>query len=159
MRHQLQIKNLATLTFIIGILLIIGMSFNTLLAQSTDPALESASTEEDANLSEIDWDEEETSEGGEEAGLSGMNWDEEGESSGEDSSYEAEIKVLEAQDKMVLIKGFLFFSLYILGGVFTAYYTRDRKLAVQYPPELLILLHTFWPLEWLCLTFAGKKVR
>jgi hypothetical protein len=160
MRHKLQKKYLNSFLLILSMLLLIGISFNSLIAQTT----ESASVNEDSNqsqdLSQINWDEEESSEEGGDNGLAGMNFDEEGESSEEDNDYQdKEIKAEEAREKIILIKGFLFFSLYILGGILTAYFTRDRKVAVQYPPELLILLHTFWPIAWIFLMFAGKKVR
>jgi hypothetical protein len=158
MRHKLQKKYLGTLILILGTFLLIGISFNTLIAQSSD----NTSTEADQNLSQIDWDEEETSEENGEEGLAGMNWDDDeatAEEASEEEAYNRDIKAEEALEKMILIKGFLFFIFYILGGILTAYFTRDRKLSVSYPPELLILLHTFWPVELVCLTFAGKKVR
>ena len=158
MRHKLQKKYLGTLILILGTFLLIGISFNTLIAQSSD----NTSTEADQNLSQIDWDEEETSEENGEEGLAGMNWDDDEateEEAFEEEAYNRDIRAEEALEKMILIKGFLFFIFYILGGILTAYFTRDRKLSVSYPPELLILLHTFWPVELVCLTFAGKKVR
>jgi hypothetical protein len=163
MRHKLQKKYLGTLILILGTFLLIGISFNTLIAQSSDKTTsKSTSTEAGENLSQIDWDEEETSEENGEEGLAGMNWDDDeatAEEASEEEAYNLDIKAEEALEKMILIKGFLFFIFYILGGILTAYFTRDRKLSVSYPPELLILLHTFWPIELLCLTFAGKKVR
>lgn len=97
---------------------------------------------------------------------SGMSWeDEEGENTGDkvDDSFmtmtKAEEKDLATKETRIHFFGFILFIGYILGGVLTGYFSRNRKLAINYPPELLILLHTVWPLEWLFLTFAGKKVR
>ena len=160
MRQTLQKKYLANILLILSILLLIGISYNTLIAQTTESTVVNEDSNQSEGLSQINGDEEETSEEGGGNGLAEMNFDEEGESSDEDNDYQdEEVKALEALEKIILIKGFLFFSFYILGGILTAYYTRDRKLAVHYPPELLILLHTFWPVEWLFMIFAGKKVR
>jgi len=118
------------------------------------------------DFSDINWDEESTQESTETADFSETNWGENDEKS--DGTEDTEDyfdtpresrEEIEKREGIVHLWGFLLFVVYILGGAYTAYFTRDRKLAVHYPPELLILLHTVWPVEWLCLIFAGKKVR
>ncbi len=118
------------------------------------------------DLSNESWEDEPTAEEEKSGGLSGMNWeDEEGEGAEtkEDDSFmtmtEEEEIALESRERRIHFFGFFLFIGYILGGILTGFFTRNRKLAVDYPPELLILLHSVWPLEWLFLTFAGKKVR
>lgn len=70
-----------------------------------------------------------------------------------------EVAELAGQERTVHVYGFLMFIGYIIGGILTAFFTRNRKLAIDYPPELLIVLHTFWPIEWIFMLFAGKRVR
>lgn len=137
--------------------------------------------EKETDLSQMDWSDEPTvgsdlskeswaddpGQGEEQNGaLSEVSWeDAEGENSGmeDDDSFmrisEEEEKALAGKERRIHIYGFILFIGYILGGILTAYFTRNRKVAVDYPPELLIILHTLWPVEWLFLIFAGKKVR
>ena len=123
------------------------------------------------NLTGIDWDAEEaaseTDEGGGAYGIGDpatMDWEEDGESATfEDDNAMAEREtdrraVAEREFKLH-VWGFLLFVFYLAGAVVTAYFTRNRKIAVHYPPELLIVLHTFWPLQWIFLLFAGQKVK
>ena len=120
------------------------------------------------NLSGINWDEEEAAESGTEqdgGDPATMDW---GES--EDPNIAAEEnraaaqtvedrKIIEGREFVVHVWGFSLFALYLVGIVYTAYFTRNRKIAVHYAPELLILLHMLWPLQWVCLLFAGQKVK
>ena len=138
------------------------------------------------NLSGINWDEEEAASqtgGTKEENLSGINWDEE-EATAEDSEdpatmdwgeadepgiteEEERIAAQKAEDRKALEKrefrihvwGFFLFAFYLIGIAYTAYFTRNRKIAVHYAPELLIILHMLWPLQWLSLLFAGQKVK
>lgn len=116
------------------------------------------------DLSKMSWEDEPVM--GKEQDLSEMNWaDEEGENSfpeGElplEEISQTDEKARALMERNTHIFGFLFFFLYILGGLFTAYFSRNRKVAIDYPPELLILLHSVWPVEWIFMLFAGKKVR
>ncbi len=122
---------------------------------------------EEVDFSQESW-EDDPAEGGETtADLSQMSWeDEPGEETPQAESLSAyqgmsveEEEALELRERQIHYAGFVLFIGYILGGLLTAYFTRNRKLAVNYPPELLILLHTVWPVEWLFMLFAGKKVR
>ena len=97
--------------------------------------------ESPTDLSTVSWEDDTSTRGRAKRELSGMD----------KTKQRDEIKRLEERERWTTIWGFFFFLLYTLGGVLTAYLTRDKKVAVLYPPELLILLHTFWPLEWLLL--------
>lgn len=158
--------------------LFLFLSIFCLLAFST-PVTADQNTEDTTDLSQMDWsddpeeedlsqeswaDEEGDSESGGE--LSDMSWeDEEGEHEGIDAvgagpgMTQEEEMALDIKERRVHIFGFLLFVGYIIGALLTGYFTRNRKLAVDYPPELLILLHTVWPIEWVFMLFAGKKVR
>ncbi|MBT4638080.1 MAG: hypothetical protein HOK67_26375 [Deltaproteobacteria bacterium] len=99
-------------------------------------------------------------------GLSNESWEDEDssetdtdESGGLQTLNQKDLEALESRERMIHITGFLLFVGYIMGGILTAFITRNRKIAVAYPPELLILLHTFWPLELILLPFLGKTVR
>ena len=116
------------------------------------------------DLSNMDWSDEPETPAGDD--FSESSWEDEEEDQAtldEDDSFmtmtKAEEDALEGQEKRIHIYGFLLFIGYILGALFTGYFTRNRKLAVDYPPELLIILHTLWPLEWVFMLFAGQKVR
>jgi hypothetical protein len=144
----------------------------------SSPLAEDNKTEDTTDLSQMDWsddpeeedlsqeswaDETESTSGGE---LSDMSWeDEEGEyEEGEAEQFDsgmtqADEMALDLKEQRIHMYGFLMFVGYILGALLTGYFTRNRKLAVDYPPELLIVLHTVWPLEWVFMLFAGKKVR
>jgi len=128
------------------------------------------STDKDSDLSTVNWDEEgDTEESSpsekEEGDFSGESWEDEGTDDESDTTEglqtlkQSEIDELDSQERQVHIYGFMLFIGYILGGILTAFVTRNRKIAVSYPPELLILLHTFWPLELLLIPFGGKPVR
>ncbi|MCG8333352.1 MAG: hypothetical protein MJE63_02480 [Proteobacteria bacterium] len=156
----------------------IFLSLFCFLTVST-PVAADQKTEDTTDLSQMDWsddpeeedlsqeswaDEEGESESSGE--LSDMSWeDEEGEyedteavKTGQGMSQEEEL-ALDIRERRIHVTGFLLFVGYIIGAVLTGYFTRNRKLAVDYPPELLILLHTVWPIEWVFMLFAGKKVR
>jgi hypothetical protein len=104
-------------------------------------------TVDDEELSSASWEDEDSSEGDAE------------ESGGLQSFNQAQIDKLDSEERLIHISGFLLFFGYIVGGILTAFITRNRKIAVYYPPELLILLHTVWPLELMLLPFLGKPVR
>jgi hypothetical protein len=98
--------------------------------------------------------------------LSKMSWADEGD----DPSAKLEKEALAAERQLddaaqakkegkIHSWGFLLFIGYLGGCLLTGFFSRNRKLAVTYPPELLIVLHSVWPLEWVFLLFAGKKVR
>ncbi len=135
-----------------------------------DDDTEEKSTGKDSALSAVNWDEkedmEETSPSEKEKGdFSGESWEDEGSENESDAAdglqalNQSDIDKLDSQERQVHIYGFILFIGYILGGILTAFVTRNRKIAVSYPPELLILLHTFWPLELLLIPFGGKPVR
>lgn len=171
--------------FIRSVVIILVLCFisTVVMAQAAQSGSEQKVTD-DTDLSGINWDEEETTEEINTDDLSNMSWEdepalkgsqttdfsetdwgagEESETSAEDDDFFKNViknrAAIEKREMVTHIWGFLLFVFYLTGGIFTAYFTRDRKLSVHYAPELLILLHTFWPLEWLCLLFAGKKVR
>lgn len=138
------------------------------------------------DLSQMNWDTEEDTAKTDES-LSDVNWDEEGddaeaeidgdnlaaeswedEDTGEESiAEEDELQVLneedleklESQERFIHISGFVLFIGYILGGILTAFFTRNRQIATTIPPELLILLHSVWPLELLLTPLFGKVSR
>jgi len=124
-----------------------------------------------SDLSEVDWDSEEEPTEGTDATtgdneLSNTSWEDEDsseddtdESGGLQSFNQEQIDKLDSEERLIHISGFLLFFGYIVGGILTAFITRNRKIAVIYPPELLILLHTVWPLELMLLLFLGKTVR
>ncbi len=116
------------------------------------------------NLSGINWDEEEaTAEDSEDPAT--MDWgeaDEPGITEEEEriAAQKAEDrKALEKREFRIHVWGFFLFAFYLIGIAYTAYFTRNRKIAVHYAPELLIILHMLWPLQWLSLLFAGQKVK
>lgn len=88
--------------------------------------------------------------------LSEESWNEDGETGGFE---ELDFTEIEKKERKIHFYGFLLFMAYLLGMVLTAYLTRNRKLAIDYPPELLMVLHTLWPLELALLLVAGKRVR
>jgi|APSaa5957512622_1039677.scaffolds.fasta_scaffold68066_2 hypothetical protein len=129
-------------------------------------------TEKKTDLSSVNWDTEEEEDSKEkeadkvENNLSTTSWEDEETDSEQDAKNAAadqkqkeEFVVIEKQERIVQIAGFGVFCIYLFGMFLTAYFTRNRKLAVNYSPELLILLHAFWPLQWLLLPFFGQKVR
>jgi len=67
------------------------------------------------------------------------------------------LTLLADQERFLHLWGFTLFAVYLVGGVLTAYFTRHHRLIRRFPPELLILLHTFWPLELLLLPFGRRK--
>lgn len=130
---------------------------------------ESAPITDSTDLSNMDWsDTPEDAAGSNQMteDFSDMSWEDDETdkpaAEGFDLSREmtkSEVAELAGQERRVHIYGFFTFIGYIIGGILTAFFTRNRKLAIDYPPELLIVLHTFWPVEWLFILFAGKKVR
>ena len=140
-------------------------------AKSTTDLSNNQSPQKDEDLSAVNWDdaEEDTAETKDDTGnddLSNASWEDEDsseadteESGGLQSYNKDEIQKLESKERLIHITGFMLFFGYIMGGILTAFITRNRKIAVIYPPELLILLHTVWPLELLMLPLLGKPVR
>ena len=143
---------IACLSIVYGI----GSVYSVVLAQEQSAAEE--------NLSGIDWDEEEaTAEGSEDPAT--MDWgeaDEPGITEEEERIAAQKVedrKALEKREFKIHVWGFFLFAFYLIGIAYTAYFTRNRKIAVHYAPELLIILHMLWPLQWLSLLFAGQKVK
>ena len=134
-------------------------------------SLAADTVEKKKDLSAVNWDtaeeEKDTAAGDKvENNLSTTSWEDEesdpkedAENAAADQKREDEYRVIEKQERGVQIAGFFIFCMYLLGKFLTAYFTRNRKLAVNYSPELLILLHRLWPLQWLLLPFFGQKVR
>ncbi len=163
-------KNLFVLFTVLGFCCFLTFSIPVTADQKTEDTtdlshMDWSDDQEEEDLSRESWADEETSSesGGE---YSEMSWeDEEGEFEGIDAfeddpeMIQAEELALDIKERRIHIFGFLLFVGYILGGLLTGYFTRNRKLAVDYPPELLILLHTVWPIQWIFMLFAGKKVR
>ncbi len=128
------------------------------------------STEENMetdNLSNVDRDEAPSETAVESEDQSNIGWEDDGTDEQADDEEEdglmtmnkEEIDHLESKERDIHIWGFFLVIAYMFGGILTAYFTRNRKLAVDSPPELLILLHSLWPLEWLLYPFFGKRVR
>ncbi len=138
---------------------------------SSQTAAQEPGAKSSSDLSEVNWDEaeEEPAEQKDTAGddeLSNASWEDDDssetdaeESGGLQSFNQEQIEKLESEERLIHLSGFLLFFGYIVGGILTAFITRNRKIAVHYPPELLILLHTVWPLELMLLPFLGKRVR
>ncbi len=131
---------------------------------------EESQSKENGALSTVNWDEEEDTEDEPEAGKEGSNltavgWEDEDTGDDNESTEglqtlkQEDIDKLESRERLIHISGFLLFIGYIIGGILTAFITRNRKIALAYPPELLILLHTVWPLELFLLPFFGKTNR
>lgn len=129
-----------------------------------EPEEQSGEQIDTENLGSMDWDD--SSDSGNESGeLSGINWDEgadtmeepEESAEEEEARYKAEADAEERQAMITHLLGFLLCVLYLVGLVGTAYFTRQRKIAVESPPELMILLHTFWPIEWLLVPLMAKS--
>ncbi len=140
-------------------------------AKSTSDLSTNQSPQKGEDLSTVNWDdtEEDTAEvkdNIDDGDLSNASWEDEDSSetdtdeSGSLQSYsQEELEKLESKERLIHIAGFLLFFGYIAGGILTAFITRNRKIAVIYPPELLIILHTVWPLELLMLPLFGKPIR
>ena len=135
-------------------------------------SLAADTTEKKTDLSTVNWDTEEEEDSRDkeakkvENNLATTSWEDEetdatqdAENAVADQKQKDEFVVIEKQERIVQIAGFGVFCIYLFGMLLTAYFTRNRKLAVNYSPELLILLHAFWPLQWLLLPFFGQKVR
>ena len=133
-----------------------------------------------ANLQNIDWDEEtplDTSP----ANLQNINWDEETAENSEDASpptrgnalqnidWDAEESTTTTSAPAVLAtvdeatveqqilrthwQGSVLFLVYTFGAFLTAYLLRNSGVASRFPPDLLMLLHVLWPLEWMLVLF------
>ena len=146
------------------IILAIFLTFQPSISQAAD------TTEKKTDLSTVNWDTEEEedkkADDKVENNLSTTSWEDEetdatkdAENAAADQKREDEFVVIEKQERIVQIAGFGTFCVYLFGMFLTAYFTRNRKLAVNYSPELLIVLHAFWPVQWLLLPFFGRKVR
>ena len=163
-RSYIMKKRLIT---ILSVLLFLGFGASvTLISPAMGIAQDTQGEVSSENLSNMNWDEEEEQNTDEvnNSDLGSMDWDEGGETEQEDEQSEEALQAeLAAEERSELIThcfGFLFFVIYLGGLIGTAYFTRDKKIAVEYPPELLILLHAFWPIEWLLvpLLVKSKKV-
>lgn len=53
--------------------------------------------------------------------------------------------------------GGFFFLFYLSGGFLTGYFLRNAGIATKCPPDVLILLHVFWPIEWLLAPLFKKS--
>jgi len=150
----------------------LAMTLLVALFLTWQPALSLAAdtTEKKTDLSTVNWDteeEEDTKDADKvENNLSTTSWEDEetdpekeAENKAADQKQEDEFLEIEKQERIAQIAGFGVFCVYLFGMILTAYFTRNRRLAVNYSPELLILLHAFWPLQWLLLPFFGQKVR
>jgi len=137
--------------------------FSVVDAPAVTSSVKKTTSAESTDLSKINWNEEPEKKTGEGAAIVGWEDDDTKEKTAEEKGLASiALKVLkktEAGERITHIAGFFLFIFYIFGGVLTAYFTRDRKIAVHFPPELLILLHSVWPLEILLLPFFGRKVR
>jgi|GEM_PF-5521075 len=129
---------------------------------------------QDKDLSQIDWDDNQTVET-KEQDLANVDWDEDsqpadddamgdwddGDEEDDDDAFTEELmKEMEAKEaatKVIHFQGVLLFFFYLLGGGFTAYWSRNRAVTYKMAPELLILLHTFWPIELLLLVMKPGK--
>lgn len=146
---------------------------------ATSPFVTWADNHEEIPLSEINWDESEepslsdmnwddepegttnnNSEAVDEGALSGINWDEGADETSEATSVVMEQKApaplpltAEEKDPFYHWKGGALFLLYLFGAFFTGHFTRKLGITQRLAPEFLILLHTFWPLEWLLIPF------
>lgn len=156
--------------------LLLSASVGLAIASTT---VQPSKTADASDLSNVSWDDEGNTDSDSTAkdedlttdknsagNLINQNWDDEESSDTftemEDSLQtmnKEDIKALDSKERLIHISGFILFIGYILGGILTAFITRNRKIAVAYPPELLILLHTVWPLELLLVPFGGKPVR
>ncbi len=131
---------------------------------------EEETKKEDAKNSPIDlqntnWDEEESNQPAgatSEVNLQNTNWDEDStEETASDDAFAPPIRKVSAElteGELAFIHwtgGFLFL-LYLSGSFLTGYFLRHTKLATKCPPEVLILLHIFWPLEWILFPFFKK---
>ncbi|MCP4298818.1 MAG: hypothetical protein GY786_24825 [Proteobacteria bacterium] len=114
--------------------------------------------EKTESLSGVDWDEEEESETDklQKTGPGETNWDDE---ESEESEFPEETELPQNVPAKTLFshwQGGLLFLFYLSGCFVTAYFTRNRAISLKTPPELLIILHTFWPLELLLTPFFKK---
>jgi uncharacterized membrane protein YhdT len=135
-------------------------------AASEDPVDAAGNDRLVSDLSAVNWDEDVTEErnrGDEGAVLSG-SWEDEASDDEVDelAAIESERRLqamakLDARERVTHLWGFGVFIVYLLGGILTAYCTRNRKVALEYPPELMIVLHTFWPIELLLLPLVGRR--
>ncbi len=150
----------------------------------------------EVNLSEINWDEEETEEtestsvsdlqninwdeedaedsaigeaesdsesGTSTSSLQSINWDDEG-SDDESADFihppesrEASEELSEGEIMLIHWSGSILFLLYISMSLGSGYFLRNSKLSERFPPDILIILHTLWPLEWAMLPFFRKR--
>ncbi len=144
----------------VSLFLIAFIALNTI---ASEQVVEKTTASNPNDLSETNWDEGEEKETGVDTDEGG--WQE--EDTAEQTTVEKDtaarhlidLKKTKAREKTTHISGFFFFIFYIMGGLLTAYFTRNRKIAVHFPPELLILLHSVWPLEILLLPLFGRKIR
>jgi len=118
------------------------------------------------NLSTVNWNEDDdTEEEFDGENLASEGWEDEDTEENTDDSEglqvlkQEDIDKLESQERRIHFFGFVLFVGYILGGILTAFITRNRKIATGIPPELLILLHSVWPLELLLMPVFDRAAR
>ncbi len=123
------------------------------------------------DLQNINWDQEDPIEDttpgtpGETStpGLQNINWDDEGsdEKPGDfiqpPQTREGREELSEGRIMFIHWSGAILFLLYITGSLGSGYFLRNSTLSTRFPPDLLIILHTFWPLEWVMLLFFRRK--
>ena len=127
------------------------------------------------DLQNINWDEEDPEDSaigdaasGKQSGtstsnLQSINWDDEdGDEQPADfiqppESREAGEELSEGQIMLIHWSGGILFLLYISGSLGSGYFLRNSTLSSRFPPDILIILHTLWPLEWAILPFFKKR--
>ncbi|MBF0280731.1 MAG: hypothetical protein HQM13_23265 [SAR324 cluster bacterium] len=118
------------------------------------------------DLQNTDWDAEEPKKTGEEAApvnLQNTDWDEDSpkDAPGQQMKPPARAGVVELNDGEISLihwSGGFLFVIYLFGGFLTAYFLRNAGISKRCPPDVLILLHIFWPLEWILSPFFRNPV-
>ena len=122
------------------------------------------------DLQNINWDEEDPVEtiedtaGTPASDLQNINWDEGGDPEETPADFipsppsrEAREELTEGRILFIHWSGALLFLLYLTGSLGSGYFLRNSTLSARCPPDLLILLRIFWPLEWALQPFFRKK--
>lgn len=131
------------------VFLLLALSVYASFAQTNTP-------DKERPLSDINWVEEVSETSDETQPLSEINWGEEEEGV---ETEPPDLNWANGTDKRPQfshwLNGFLFL-VYLSGCFVTAFITRDKAISLKTPPEFLIILHTFWPLELLLIPFFKK---
>ena len=136
---------------------------------------EDSGTSPASDLQNINWDQEDPEEAAVEdatpgtldetstSDLQSINWDDEG-SADESADFiqpppsrEAREELSEGRILFIHWSGAILFLLYVSGSLGSGYFLRNSTLSARFPPDILIVLHTFWPLEWAMLPFFRQK--